>query len=263
MGNGSFKDARSHFAMELDRVLNLKRRHAFARFHDGEYALLRGEPYRARSGWRVDGPTWLQRPLEDALAYRAPGYIVGISPPCDLPRECAWYRGRTRGTRASRDLTYATLFMHSNYPAARAKLSAMLDAGAVLVSCKGGDVKVPTGVHGSWDIDEIVRRLASVDRPILLCCGPAAAVIVHRYCLAVAPELRQPIIDAGATLDHRIHGKATREYQRDASALRQHVCKLDHWQPWAKKYKNPNEERKARMLRASRQASSKRGGHQS
>jgi len=258
-GRGPFKDARSGFSQELERVLNPRRKYAFARFHDGEYALLCGQPYRARSGWSVPGPTWLREPLQAALAYRGARYIVGISPPCDLPQTHVWYRERTRDLRRGGNLSYATLFMHANYPAARAKFTAMLEAGAILVAPRGGDVAVPRSVRQPWDLDAIVARLVRAESPILLCCGPAASVIVHRYCEAVEPKSRQMIIDVGSTLDQRIHGTATREYHRDASALRRHTCSFDNWQPWAKKYKNPNDERRARMLQASRQASAKKG----
>jgi len=251
-GRGPFKDARSGFSQELERVLNPRRKYAFARFHDGEKALLLGEPYRSRSGWAATGTTWLKDALAEALAFRDPRYVVGISPPCDLPQAHAWYRERTRDLKRGQGLSYATLFMHSNYPAARTRFRLMLDQGAVLVGCRGAEVTVPKSINARWDIDGIVNRLAELDRPVLLCCGPAAAVIVHRYCLAVRAERRRMIIDAGAALDHQIHGQATREYQRDVSALRQHVCSFDQWQPWAKKYQNPNDGRKARMLRASR-----------
>lgn len=258
MPSHEYKDARSNFSAELERVLDTKRRYAFARFHDGELALLRGEPYRARSGWSVDGPTWLSEPLAAALEYRDPRYVVGISPPCDLPQATAWYRKHTRGRKTSQDLTYATLFMHANYPAARAKLSALVDAGAVVVSCRGGNVTVPRGIRQPWDIDDIVARLVESKTPILLACGPAAAVIVHRYCLATDGSSRQPILDVGAALDQRLHGKATREYMRDASALRTHACSFDKgaWAPWAKPYKSPNSHdlRRDRMLAASRSA---------
>lgn len=261
MTTQEYKDARSNFSAELERVLDLRRRYAFARFHDGELALLRGEPYRARSGWTVNGPTWLSAPLAEALEFKAPGYVVGISPPCDLPQATAWYRKYTRGRKTSQDLTYATLFMHSNYPAARTKLTAMVDAGATVVSSRGGDVAVPRGIAQPWNIEDIVAKLLKSRSPILLACGPAAAVITHRYYLATDASCRQPIIDVGAALDHRLHGKATREYMRDASALRTHACSFDKgaWAPWAKKYQNPNDGRRERMLRASRQASSRNG----
>jgi len=259
-GRGPFKDARSGFSQELERVLNPRRKYAFARFHDGEQALLLGASYRSRSGWTASGPTWLRDPLAQALAFRDPRYVVGISPPCDLPQVHAWYRERTRDLQRGRGLSYATLFMHSNYPVARARFQALLDQGAALVACRGGDVSVPRSVNAAWDVEGIVDRLARIERPILLCCGPAAAVLIHRYCLVVPAERRQMIIDAGAVLDHRIHGRATREYQRDASALRQHVCSFDQWQPWAKKYQNPNAHgrRRERMLAASRAETEKK-----
>jgi len=200
---------------------------AFVRFHDGEYAVIQGISYQARSGWSVDSPTWLQYPLQEALEANLDGFYIGISPPCDHSEAAAFYRGQIKCPKQR--LTFATIFQHSNFKKTPQLLRHFQNP--FVVSCKHGDVTVPqNGVRKGWDIDAVVRKLLKVEsRPILVAAGPCANVIIHRYWKTQDPDKRVTIIDIGSALDLDVHGKRTRPYHDPQAKASQHHCDWDTW----------------------------------
>lgn len=219
----------NRFQADFARVLDLSRPVALSRFHDGELRLLRGEPYKARSGWSISQESWLRPRLEKALRAELDDYLVGISPPCDFPQGTAFYLSHVRPNRR----TFATLFWHANYHQFVAALQGPLK-GACIVTSGRGHYQVPAnGVATRWDLDGLVTQLLEERRPILVAAGPCACVIVHEYWCRQRPELRQPILDVGAAVDPVVHGKSTRDFHDPASILRNHSCSWDQCVPWA------------------------------
>jgi hypothetical protein len=217
------------FSTDFAQLLRADEPFALVRFHDGEYRLCEGLLYDARSGWHVDGPTWIQFPLREALACNVEGYYVGISPPCDVSEAANYYRSRVKVP--SDRLTFATIFMHANYKSLPLFLRKYKDP--VLVACKNGDIKVPAnGMREAWDLDAVVEELMKVEgRPIFVSAGPCADVIIHRYWTRQPAEKRVTIIDTGSALDLDIHGKPTRDFHSDKAAQR-HKCDWNEWHPF-------------------------------
>ena len=95
----------------------------------------------------------------------------------------------------------------------------------VTVSNGGGDFRVPDDlVHGQFDIDSLVERLLTVDRPILVAAGPASCIIVHKYWMRAEPARRQAIVDVGSAIDERIKGRKTRQYQIPGTRTAELIC---------------------------------------
>lgn len=233
------------FQRDLSRLVDTSRPVALVRFGDGEYHLLNGEPYRARSGWTLASrSSWLRDRIEASLVAVLPDYWVGISPPCDWPIGTAYFRPKVKARR-----TFATVFSHSNYPRFR-KLVAPRGAlaGACLVGPgKKADYPVPlNGVVRKWDLDGLVDKLFAEERPILVAAGPCACVIVHEYWKRCDPAKRQTILDVGAAIDPILHGKGTRDFHGSASALRFHTCSWDRSVPWGP----PRKKKKIKGYRA-------------
>lgn len=218
------------FRSDLGRFLDPAEPVALARFHDGEYHVLRGAPYDARSGWHVYRASWLRDRLYEALTADLDGYWVGISPPCDYPLGTAYYRSHVSTQRR----TFATLFWHSNYRIFRSKVGDL--SSFCVVGCTDRcEVRVPAnGVAKAWNIDEVVDQLLEKRQPILVAAGPCACIIVHQYWLRAPAETRQTILDVGAAIDPRIHGRATRDFQKPGSRLASHSCRWDKSVPWSK-----------------------------
>lgn len=221
--------AGSRFKADLERLTDVGRPVGLARFHDGELRVLRGEPYRARSGWHLQRESWLRERLATALSAKLDDYWVGISPPCDYPQGTSFYRPLVK-TRH----TFATIFWHSNYTRFTSMLSGRF-SDACIVSSGVGDFKVPAnGVANKWPLDDLVTELLKERRPILVAAGPCACVIVHEYWRRQPKAGRQTILDVGAAIDPKVHGRRTRDFHEPKSALRVHSCSWDRCAPWAR-----------------------------
>lgn len=234
--------SRDTFAAALARFVAPERPLALARFHDGEYHVLRGLPYNARSGWHLRDPSWIRERLRAALQADLPDLWIGISPPCDFPRGTAYYRSLVK----TKLRTFATVFHHRNFPPAEAAFRAGPFANACIVACKKGDYDVPAnGVATKWDLDGLVTSLLAEKRPILLAAGPCAGVIVHEYWTRCPEGDRQTILDVGAAIDRRIHGRGTRSFHDAGCPLRLHACAWDQAVPWTKRETNTSKQQAA------------------
>lgn len=236
----------STFKRDLGRFIAADRPVALARFHDGEYHVLRELPYDARSGWHLYRPSWMRDRLAAALASDLDGFWVGISPPCDFPVGTAYYRRHVKTKR----LTYATVFWHSNYPVFRQWAARAVKTCCVVGSSRATcDHVVPAnGVANEWDIDGLVDALLEETRPILLAAGPCACVIAHQYWSRCPPDSRQTILDVGASLDPIILGRTTRHYQTpEGSRLLRHECRWDKAVPFSSKAKRKVKGYRARL----------------
>ena len=225
------------FQRDLSRLVDTSRPVALARFGDGEYHVLRGEPYKAKSGWRLEGPSWLRERLQTSLTAALPRYWVGFMPPCCWPIATAFYRPQVKAKR-----TFATVFSHGNYAAFQKFIGGRGPlAGACLVGPgEKADYKVPAdGVVRAWDLDALVGRLLEERRPILVAAGPCACVIVHEYWKRCPEDRRQTILDVGAAIDPLLHGGPTRDFHSVGSPLRVHTCKWDRWAPWSPSQTQP------------------------
>lgn len=216
-----------NFVKDFYEILKADEPFAFSRFHDGEYHLIEGLCYNARSNWEVVGKCWLQEDLREALAEDSPGYFLGISPPCEFSESAAYYRGTLKIPKHR--LTFSTVFSHANH-----RLVGELGKkwpGAIVVSCKNGDITVPeTGPEKPWDVDAVVDQLLAVkDTAILVAAGPCANLIVHRYWKRQDPNKRVTILDVGSAIDPVVHGEVTREYQEKDSISRVHKCEWEKW----------------------------------
>jgi len=210
---------------------------AFVRFADGELAICQGRPIEAaQDGWSYDGrASQFADDLNAALTYAAPDYYVGISDGCcDRPAR-DWYLDRLNVPLEQ--VTFANIFVNGNYRRFR-KLDL---SGTALVSCRGGDFTIPEDlINSDFGLDELVDRLLTVDRPIVVAAGPAACVLIHKYWLR--PGQKQTIVDIGSALDEFIKGRRTRRYHDPTSPTANRICQWssgpNEWkrqERWARK----------------------------
>lgn len=194
---------------------------ALSRFGDGEESLLRKRMFYVNKGveqWHSGGTDWARGQLATALRFRGPGYYVGIASSCCAPKAHQYLARHSRLN--SQHLTFATLFCHGNYDRT---LELNLARNAVVVgSHPDAEVRVPANaINEPWDVDALLTRLASVDKPILVAAGPAACWIVQQYW---ARSPKQTIVDVGALFDPVLHGCASRPYHDERSGWREHCC---------------------------------------
>lgn len=206
-----------------------------SRFGDGEYAILRGMAYKAKSdGWQWGGQRHsLQNDLLRSLVAGAelPGYYVGISSENHHPRAYRWYAKQidNHGVPVTR-ITFASLFIFANYERFR-----RLDLShCVTVGRGSADLIVPSSPAAeSWpeQIETLVDILCGVECPILISAGPWASIIVHRYWKLMKdnPD-RQTIIDVGSAMDERLHGRRTRRYHLPDNPQRNWIPRMENEQ---------------------------------
>ncbi|MEX2121003.1 MAG: glycosyltransferase [Pirellulales bacterium] len=197
---------------------------AFVRFGDGERAICCRSPVVTQDGWSYPGgDSAFADQLMAALCHSGPDYYVGISDACCDPASHDWYLKNVRVPLER--LTFANIFVNGNYPRFRELLRAPGLSGAAIVSSEGGDFHVPADILGAgqdFDVDDLVRRLLHVDRPMLVSAGPASCIIIHRYWQQATNK--QVILDVGSAIDERTKGRKTRAYQIPGTPKSELIC---------------------------------------
>lgn len=200
-----------------------RERFAFVRFGTGEQAVIEGRPVlRTASGWHwPGGDTAYHREMKAAWEYGGldPGWFVGMSCPCCNPYEFRFY-AKTNRTPLDH-LTFATLFMGSNWPAARQWAKELVARREViLVGPLLGSITVPKNVMEpqEFDYEKVLAAMLESEKPMLLAAGPLAKILAWRYWTWPGSP-RQTVIDIGSTLDIEMFGAPTRHY------MRQKICK--------------------------------------
>lgn len=215
--------------------------YAFARFGDGERAVMEGTHHDALSdGWWIrDGHTtgWLRERLNQCLTTTLPGYCVGIPCPavscgCHSGDDSRWFVDRVRAERGwNRDrVTFASIFIFANY---RRWESIDISHCCLVGSWHGGQAhhEVPRNAIcppiEEWQVDELVDALLLEPRPILVAAGPLANIIVHEYWIRANEKKIRPqvIIDIGSILDRKFRRQRTRTYQMGHTPAYARRCK--------------------------------------
>lgn len=204
---------------------------AFARFADGEHALMTGREYLAKAdGWAVDGRKQPHRriapALAESLACDLPGWHVGISCRCHHGELHDAYR---RSVGAAEDhQTFATIFIFSNYHEFIREFN-FSHCHVVSPWAKDDRLRVPVdGITTKWietGVPRLVGHLCELDRPILLAAGPLSCIIAHEYWQIMHDNpWRQSIIDVGSIFDRAAKGRRTRRYQNPNSRAAKSIC---------------------------------------
>jgi len=225
------------FAADLEQIDLFDRQNKFAlgRFGDGETALLQMRPIPTADGWSV--PTFenpFRQELAKALRCTASGWHVGLSCPCCYLNDHRWLMENCGAPDERR--TYSNLFVNANYDTVlkRIKEERWLERCAIVANPDGckerPDYCCPDNVvQDLWGIEQIVKRLQGTDRfgaegrPILLCCGPAGAIIAHKYWTTT--DHPETIVDIGSILDPLLRGRISRGYHDPTHPNRSRVCR--------------------------------------
>jgi len=122
-------------------------------------------------------------------------------------------------------MTFAAIFMHSNYPKFLEWIDKKSRKDYALVSCRNGDIPVPKNAFEDekYDWNITINQMVKADRPILLAAGPLACVLSYEYWRR-GPR-KYPVLDIGSALDEAIiHYKCTRMYQKPNAPTNASVC---------------------------------------
>lgn len=216
---------------------------AFARYADGEAALIRGRPIGPDSmvarvdGWSAPDNQLTQLGLDLRKAVRRddPNYFYAISCDCcDKPT-----REFLLKTVKTKNLTFANLWINGHYKTFKNILSSINETVYIIGNEKGLSGKFPfstdyfpigTDCINFWknNKEEFLDRLGykfsikNVNNPlVLIAAGPMSELIID-FLWRINPTGRY--IDVGSALDEFIFGYKTREYMNEESPFNNRKC---------------------------------------
>lgn len=197
---------------------------ALLRWGDGERAILTKEGVKAQEGWSVpQGEDGFGDALSKALAMTDEKVYHGISCPCCDAKAYYWYLSHTE----SKQLTFANLWVNSNYQNFIGKLGCLKRDAVVIGNAAGRDAQI--GGLNTLDyyeisddcldffyhhldrmIEEIISKYGSRNNLFYaISAGPLSEIIIERL-FQNNPE--NCYIDFGSCVDIFIHKQVTRPY---------------------------------------------------
>lgn len=228
--------------INLHKKLKRREPFAFSRFGDGELRILMGQLNRYPE-FRYDPVdpeyTFFRERLLESFRYQSETYYVGIScPKCVGEDKFLWAKQSSGQTE--QHLTWATLFVNSNYPYYRDQVIPVFAEYRVFLVChRLANVKtLPFPVardfrieYNAWKINfNIADQIADHIRQehikgalFLLCAGPLANILAQKL---HARSEQNTYLDVGSTLDPFFFGDRglTRRYLRGEKRFLLETC---------------------------------------
>ena len=220
------------FSGDFFKILDLLKsgkNFAFSKYADGEYAILRDKRIKNCDGWMYD-PIRDQKSRYDLMAsfrYSDPGYYVGISCPCCVPREHVRWMRENVGSDADH-LTWANLFVNANYKLFKDHfIPEFAKREVILVASARGSVEslpFPVEEHygisrtawrNDYDLINILLRKDYHGKLFLFCAGPLGNMLAHRLWYS---NKDNTYLDIGSTLNPWLVGK-NRGYLKGGKTL--------------------------------------------
>jgi hypothetical protein len=215
---------------------------AFSRYGDGELRILMGALKKHQEfKYDPEDPADLlpRERLLESFRYQSPNYHVGIAcPECVGEEKFAWAK-RNSG-QDDDHLTWACLFVNSNYGYYREKVVKIFKEYGVVLVCQRSatpenlpfsvcrDFRV--GINAWKDDYSIVEEIGSYIKRekvkgnlFLFCAGPFSCTLTHQL-HTICDE--NTYLDIGSTLDPLLFGSAglTRRYLRGAKSELEKMC---------------------------------------
>jgi len=204
----------------LGKIVN-KEPFAFARYADGELAVIENRRITGCDGWTItDKDTQFGEELLASLTHTESNYFYGISCPCcDLPT----YEHYKNLTKNHWDrVTFSNLFVNSNWKSA---YNFFINYPNKIFICNETAqlnvpfYKVPSDVLTAYrnnreELKKTYESIAEKYQSTLFCisAGPLAELIIHWMYLK---NPNNQYVDTGSSLDPHILGKKTRSYHYD------------------------------------------------
>tara|TARA_R110002110_G_scaffold302797_1_gene516880 strand:+ start:1102 stop:1806 length:705 start_codon:yes stop_codon:yes gene_type:complete len=222
----------------LEKKLKNKESFAFSKYADGEYKILINEPITNCDNW-----TFLpqehkkeQTLLLESFQYDHDDYIIGISCPCCQPMDhIQWMRD----TAKTKNVTWANLFVNSNYPYFQNNLIPIFKAwekDVYLFANEQGLTKtLPFKVSKYFSLNmkawqepflshwiEVGEERAKQTQGalFLFCGGPLGNILSYKLHQA---NPNNTYLDIGSTINPWIVGK-NRDYHFEGTNFNQQTC---------------------------------------
>jgi len=228
--------------IELHTWLKDRRPFALARFGDGELRILNGQ-FNRYPEFRYDPAdpayAFFRERLLESFRYQSESYYVGIPCPNCVGEE-SFLAAKRNSRQPERQLTWATLFVNSNYSYFRDQVIEVFAERRVVIVCHGSavldalpfpverDFRVGTNAwrndyHLADAIADHIAREKVTGALFLFCAGPFSNILAHR--LHTLSD-QNTYLDVGSTLDPFLFGSRglTRRYLRGEKRFLEETC---------------------------------------
>ncbi len=216
----------------------LKKREPFAlsRYGDGELGILKDElidDFEYKHDPADPRYVFLREQLLDSFRYKHKDYYVGIScPECVGGQDFEWMKRHSQ--QGDRQLTFACVFVNSNYSYFLERLLPLFNDYEVILVCnkEASLAKLPFRVKkhfpigmNAWKddfvlvdrIEKYIIESAVKGSLFLFCAGPFGCILSHRlhsFCQ------ENTYLDIGSTIDHLLFSAPTRGYLNGSPDLK-------------------------------------------
>ena len=222
------------FKGDLNYIKNLliqKTPFSISRFGDGEMMILNNKKIDLlwKGEFNFDGQDHLRRDLLDSFTHNQENYFVGVACPCCVGKDKSDSMKKQTGLEDSK-LTWANIFVNSNYKAFRNEITPLFDNYNVTIVAKGNTDKLPFKVDHSYNVganawinnadvyDKLDKQLSTSTEHelVLICAGPFANILCKKL---FEKYPHHTIIDLGSVFNVELGIGADRGYLRGASTL--------------------------------------------
>ena len=223
------------FNHDLDLLINKivsKEPFAFARYADGELAVLENKHITGCDGWSIgDEDKEFGNELRLSLLHKERNYFYGISCPCcDMPA----HKSLKNMLQDNWDrVTFSNLFVNCNWEKSKNFFMSYSDKIFICNSkskLQCDFYKVPPNVINAYrthrnELKNYYCEIAKNYTNKLFCisAGPLAELIIHWM---YGENAQNQYVDVGSCLDPFIHGAATRSYHSENNTFNNKVCVL-------------------------------------
>ena len=236
------RNIKKDFKKEFDDMIlriDSKQPLAFARYADGECALMRNFHIRGCDGWDGKSNSRLGRDLIQTLNHIEENYFYGISCRCCDINSYEYLTNLIK--QNDTNITYSNLFVNGNYQYFKNWLTTVKEDIVMIASEDGvrnlpfenlkiiSYTPVPIDVVYFWETKadkykEFLNQFVTENNTLfLISAGPMSEVIIdHLYKI----NNTNRYIDVGSSIDEIVHKRMTRPYMVEGSPYYGQICQL-------------------------------------
>ena len=215
----------------IKKLLSEKTPFSISRFGDGEMMILNNKKIDLlwKGEFNFDGQDHLRRDLLDSFTHNQENYFIGVACPCCVGKDKSDSMKKQTGLEDSK-LTWANIFVNSNYQAFRNEITPLFDNYNVTLVAKGNTDKLPFKIDHRYNVganawinnadvyDKLDKQLSTSTEHelVLICAGPFANILCKKL---FEKYPHHTIIDLGSVFNVELGIGADRGYLRGASTL--------------------------------------------
>ncbi len=202
------KDFKQELLIMHDRLIKGES-FAFSKYADGEWAAMLNLPLDNREFKNENSFETSRKELIESFRFKHPNYFVGIS--CECCQGENHFRMKEFSTQPIENLTYANLFVNSNYPIYKQLFLPEYEKRDVHLVCnKLSKIEnlpfVPEETYfvgyNAWVEDhDLIKKIQDKnlsDKLFLFCCGPFGNLLAHQL---FSSNQKNIYLDIGSTLN--------------------------------------------------------------